>query len=281
MPRGAFQLPPLPRTTWNGPQRKPRTQNTDVYGRDEWPQVEFLAQLSQEAPRVPWEIFLDDVFVWRNGEHVGVIGPTGQGKTTLFMHLLPLHRFVVAFATKPRDDTMEALVDTGYVVHERWRSISAVDYPRRVLWPNATKLDSVDYQREVFDDAFRRIYVEGGWTVAIDELWYVDEILRLERRIMQYLAQARSMRISLLLATQRPAFIPLAVYDQSTHLLFFRDNDEVNLKRLSGIGWRSANLVRRVIANLEPFQFLYVNTRTGQMCRSHCPPPYISKGGTT
>lgn len=233
---------------------------------------ESLARVSIEAPRVPWDIFLTRVFEWEDGEHVGLIGPTGQGKTTLLNNMLPLHPFVVVMVTKPKDRVMQALVDRqGWHKMERWIGLDPIQFPHRVLWPDATGLDSHDYQAAVFHDAFEKIYREHGWTVAIDELWYMDNVLHLDRDIKTYLLQARALDISLLMATQRPAWVPVEVYSQSTHLFFWRNNDETDLKRISGIGWRSADLIRLTVANLEDHQFLYVNTRTGAMARSRCP----------
>lgn len=229
------------------------------------------AMKSQTAPRVPWDVFLRDVFRWKSGEHLALIGPTGQGKTTLLVQLVPKHPYVTVFATKPRDETMDHFLNQGYVKLERWRSLDPRDYPKRVLWPDATRMDSREHQRVIFTDAMERIYREGGWTVVIDETWYVANTLKMADYIKLYLLQARALGISLVNASQRPAFIPLEIYDQSTHLFFFRDNDESNLRRLSGISWRSADLIRAVIADLDRHQVLYINTRTGQMVRTRCP----------
>lgn len=240
-----------------------------------------LAAIARRAPRTPWPMFISQLD-WRPGEHMALIGPTGQGKTTLLMHLLqhPQHPFQAVFATKPRDKSMDQLLTHGYIKLERWRSIQATQWPKRVLWPNASTMDSVRVQQQVFADAMRRIFLEGGWTVAIDELWYVVHELKLERFVKLYLLQARSLDISLLLATQRPAWIPVEVYDQSTHLFFFRDNDERNLSRISGISRGSSRLIQHMVANLEPHQVLYVNTRTGVMIRTRCPElAYAIDGG--
>lgn len=246
---------------------------------------ETLARLSTQAPRVPWDVFLRDEFQWLSGEHVGLIGPTGQGKTTMMVNLLPLHPYVVAFATKPHDATMDALLHQGYHRMERWQSLDPRVYPRRVLWPDATHMSAVNNQTRIFHHAMGAIFREGGWTTVIDETWYfvnklknLREQISLESDIKMFLLQGRSLGISLLCATQRPAFVPLEIYDQSTHLMFWRDNDETNLKRMSGISWRSAALVREIVSSLDRHQVLYVNTRTGRMVRTRCPAVNLHEG---
>lgn len=271
-----FTLPPAPPF--------PTVGRWDVPVRDD-NNTALLARVSREAPRVPWDVFIRDHFAthneagWKRGEHVALIGPTGQGKTTLLLNILNVHPYVTVFATKPRDTSMDRLIQHGYVRMDTWQSIPAKRAPRRVLWPSAMELDSEERQHDVFHDAFRRIYREGGWTVAIDEGWYMTNELGLRRDIMLYLLQARSLGISLVLATQRPAWVPVEVYDQSTHLFFWRDNDERNLSRISGISWRSADMIRYLIANLDRYQVLYINTRTGAMLRTRAPAPQPASTG--
>lgn len=231
------------------------------------------ARVSVQAPRVPWDKFLVEYLDWKQGEHFGLIGPTGLGKTTMLNAVLPLHPYVVVFATKPRDESMNRLINEGYLKMDRWVSLDPEQFPRRVLWPDATRIDSDTVQAEIFHDAFARIYREGNWTVAIDETWWVENRLKLGKDVKSYLLQGRSLGISLIAATQRPAWVPREIYTQSTHLMFWRTNDETDLQSLSGIGWRSAALIREIISNLEMYQVLYINTRTGMMCRTRCPKP--------
>jgi DNA helicase HerA-like ATPase len=132
----------------------------------------------------------------------------------------------------------------------------------------------VDVQRRVFADAFNRIYREGNWCVAIDEMWYFANQLKLDGAIKLYLTQGRSLGISLVTATQRPVSVPVEVYDQSTHLFFWRDNDRRNLDRLSEINSRvSSSMIRDLVGNLDRYQVLYLNTREGTMYRTRAPHP--------
>lgn len=255
-----FPLPPTP----------PLPRPGRVRGRSS--ATERQALLSSTAPRMPWDRFVRQLD-WKPGEHVALIGPTGQGKTTLMLNLLPLRTYVAFLATKPRDPAFNKLQEMGYVRMNSWRAVSATDTPKRLVWPDARRIDSEETQRAILQDAIARIYREGGWTVAIDEMWYMVNVLKMQREMRIMLLQGRSLGISVVAATQRPKFVPLEIYDQSTHLFFWRDNDENNLQRLSGINVRSSAAVKEIIPNLERHQVLYINTRTGEMLRTRAPAP--------
>lgn len=231
------------------------------------------ARLATDAPRIPWDEFKDDVFDWQRGEHVGLIGPTGQGKTSFLRAILPMHPYVTTFGTKPEDDTLSLFEDDGYKQIERWTSEDPRFSPRRLLWPDAKRLGASVNQKEVFGDAMDKIYREGKWTVAVDELMYLVQRLKLREPVQDYYTQARSLRISLAACTQRPAWVPTEMYDQSTHLFLWHNNDARALQRLGEINARDRGLVRYIVENLSKFQALYINTRTGDMCRLHTPRP--------
>ena len=234
------------------------------------------------APVVAWDDFINHVFVWNQGQHVGLIGPTESGKSTLEFAILPQRKYIAFFATKPRDEVLEQFASkAGFVMISDWppmktrglrkKPYTPEEMPRRLLWPDATTLGSVEKQREVFRRAFEDIYTSGGWCTVWDEFWMMCQILKMEDEARVMLQQARSNDISFVMGAQRPSRIPLEMFDQSRHLFFWRDNDEANLKRIGGIGWLASNPIKAFVANLEPHQVLYVNTREGVMYRTTAP----------
>lgn len=236
------------------------------------------------APVVDWDDFLTYAFDWRQGQHVAEIGPTESGKSTLTYAILPKRKYITFFATKPRDRTLDEFAASGgFERIEDWpprrgrgrfsREVTAEEMPRRLLWPDATQMgpETLANQQRVFRKAFHDIYGSGGWTTVWDEFWMMCSILKMEEEARIMLQQARSNDISFVIGAQRPARIPLEVFDQTTHLFFWRDNDERNLQRMGGIGWMNAQPIRALVANLEPYQVLYINSRKGWMYRTTAP----------
>ena len=248
-----------------------------------------LRELPQDsmAPVVEWNVFLERVFDWRQNQHVGLIGPTDSGKSTLEYSILPLRKYVTFFATKPADDTLEVFAQKGgYERIADWppkhkgvrkKPYTAEEMPRRLLWPDATRMDAMPHQREVFLRAFDDIYTTGGWCTVWDEFWMMCKILKMEDEARIMLQQARSNDIAFVMGAQRPSRIPLELFDQATHLFFWKDNDEVNLKRIGGVGWLASGPIRSFVANLDPYQVLYINTRKGWMYRTTAPEVTFTK----
>jgi len=233
------------------------------------------------APVVDWDDFMSYVFDWRQDQHVGLIGPTDSGKSTLTYSILPMRKYVAFFATKPADRVLEQFGQRGgYRRIDDWpprkgrlikRDYTPDEMPRRLLWPDASTIGSVPHQREVFRRAFSDIYTSGGWCTVWDEFWMMCRILQMEDEARIMLQQARSNDIAFVMGAQRPSRIPLELFDQATHLFFWRDNDEVNLKRIGGVGWLASGPIRSFVANLEPYQVLYINSRMGWMYRTTAP----------
>lgn len=235
--------------------------------------------LASGIPVLPWHEFLPG-FVWQQGEHVSIIGPTGTGKSYLGRQLLVQRDYVVTLGTKRRDDTLDAyLREDGFTRVESWpprRPVSdlvrGVKRPagwtdRVLLWPtytgdvNATR----ERMRVEFTKCFSDVLFNGNRCIDVDEMYYLCAILGLKDYAEEVWTQGRSSGISLLAKTQRPAWVPLFMYDQPVHLFFFADNDETNLRRVGGLGGLSSRVVRETVAALPKHACLYVNTREGHM----------------
>jgi hypothetical protein len=142
-----------------------------------------------------------------------------------------------------------------------------------LLWPRWRSPDDEDAQREAMRHALRSVFVQGGWTVFADECRYLCKPLKLDPYLVSLWTQGRSLGISLVASTQRPAHVPLELYDQATHLFFWRDNDHANLRRLGGLGGLDSDLVRATVAQLPRFHCLYVNTRDGSLLTTKADTP--------
>lgn len=143
-----------------------------------------------------------------------------------------------------------------------------------LLWPRFTEPADQPRQREAFRAAFDEAFVQGHWCLYIDEARYFLDTMKLGAYLKLYWGQGRSLGLTLVAGTQRPAYMPLEFYDQATHLFLFKDNDRINVSRMAGLaGSEKMESVRRTMPTLAKHEFVYVNTRTDTVVRSSCTLP--------
>lgn len=216
-----------------------------------------------DVPLVRWEDFAPR-FRWNQGEHLALVGPTGQGKTHLALKLLPMRGHTVILGTKPRDKTLAGLKGEGYRRIEQWPPPNS-DANRVLLWPKWKGPMDTRRQAEVLRHALLNIFHEESWCVFADDVQYLTDMLGLRRMLDMLWLQARALGISVVAATQRPRNVPRAMWNQSSHLFIWGTNDEEDLKSLGGLGGFSSKKVRGIVAELPKHHALYLNTRDRRM----------------
>ena len=220
------------------------------------------------APFVPWAAFRRRMG-FRQGQHVSLVGKTRSGKTSLALQLLPLREYVVVLATKPRDDLISRLRSQGYKVTRTW-PVSTEVYRRVVFWPRVESMADQWEQERAVAGMLENIYETGGWCVYLDEVRYVSEpsYLGLRSHVQLLWTQGRTLGVTVVAGTQRPAWVPLEAYSQADHLFLWRESDDANLKRLASIAGVRTREIRDLVPHLPEHQALYVNTVTGAMVRT-------------
>lgn len=226
----------------------------------------------QRAREVSWDDFLAFYFQWEQGEHVTLIGPTGQGKTTLALAILGLRDYVLAIATKQRDPVLYQLESIGYQRITEFGERPAEVSPKVVLAANLPRgTESLPRQKQIVHQALTTVYIQGGWTVFLDEARYVTEYLDQAREVELLWQQGRSSGISVVAAAQRPVFVPLSAFSQATHLFLWRTSDRRDLERIGALGAHDSRAIAAEVASLPRYSVLYVNTRDGVKIRTKAP----------
>lgn len=219
---------------------------------------------SMKFDSVGWREFLDG-FVWRQGEHLTIVKPTGGGKTTLLGQLLPYQRgpAVVVFVTKTYDTTIRKQFSraSGWHVVSEWPPPRYVS--RVLLRPPRGKTirETVAIQRRVFRHALDRIFLERGWTVVFDEEHYMCATLGFSPEVAMFYHQGRSSGLTVVSGIQRPKYVPLITFSSTTHAFIGNTTDRDDLKRLSDLGGINAKELEGAAKSLEFFEFLYIPAR--------------------
>ena len=212
--------------------------------------------MAAQLPFVPWAEFLER-WQWRQGEHVLVIGRTGQGKTTLISKIIERRQHAVMFATKVYDPVLRKQFP-DFALYREWQK------PRHnkiMLWPKSgNDLRSIrDAQASVFGDALNNVFYDRGWCLVVDEAHYMTTELGLGQELAMFQHQARSSGISVVTGVQRPAFIPVITYGSTSHAFMGRINEPTDIRRLSALGGVDAKELATHLLTLPKHEWVYVD----------------------
>lgn len=223
------------------------------------PQTRLITPATETPQQISWQEFQNS-FKWNQGEHLTLLGPTGYGKSTLTIKLLHLRAYVVVFATKRKDSTMDKLEAQGYTIQKKFNP----EISNRIILKPPLDPDNEDKQRAEFDRTMSEIFYSGGWCVTWDEAVALAHHLRLERKMSLLWQQARSLGISIVAGTQRPAHLPLYAYDQATHYFFWKMKLDKDVERVARLGGLDISGMNRTIRQLQKYQVLYYNKDTDE-----------------
>lgn len=197
---------------------------------------------------------------WHLSEHIGVVAPTGAGKSWIVRDLLLMKKHAVVIATKSKDKTLDRYVkDDGFHKIDRW---PPEWYQTHVLlWKPAKELGVFGPQQALIYYALSDIYRRGGYALYFDDLYYVSDTLRLKRAVQMLYTQVRSNGVSLIASMQRPAWNPLEAVSQSTFLLVGTIGDERDVERCAAGMGINKKLLLAAIAELDEYEFLLLQHR--------------------
>ena len=222
----------------------------------EQPQVDYIT----------WDSFRSSFFYeWQQGEHVSILGATGQGKSILGTELIRLRAkirgaHIVVFATKPRDESLERL---GWEKIRAWPPEFGNE--QFILWPEyGDPTTAAIRQRPTILEALRHIFVTGNRTIYFDEIMDVSDRLDLKEAIGEFWRMGRSNNLTVVAGTQRPKFVDRSMFSEPTWTFFFRQHDDDDLRRVGEIGG-DIRTIRAVVKQLPQHCFLCVHRTTGRM----------------
>lgn len=212
--------------------------------------------MTHALPFVPWSEFTEK-WQWKQGEHVLVIGRTGQGKTTLISRILDRREHAVLFATKIYDPVLRKQFP-DFTLYREWKKPR---HDKVMLWPKGGgDLRSVkDAQAGVFQDALNAIFYDRGWCLVIDEAHYMTTELGLGQELALFQHQARSSGISVVTGVQRPAHIPVITYGSTSHAFIGRVNEPADARRLTALGGVDAKEIAQHLLTLPKHEWVYID----------------------
>lgn len=212
----------------------------------------------------PTEIDIDAWYAvmaseWSQGQHVGIIGPTGTGKTTVAHTILDSREYVCVLAVKGHDDTLERFKKGHEYGRASYKLITSwpPDYPiRRVIyWAKPKGLTDDSEQASKIHKALNAMYMSGGWCVYFDEAGYIAGNLGLGKALGILLNQGRSSYISIVATMTRPrsmiARVPVETLNQCRHLILFKYVDEREIKACAEIAGISPRVMTSYMASLQ------------------------------
>lgn len=228
-------------------------------------------------PFVPWAAFLRELDrrwqvgppTWPN-PNMAIVGMAGSGKSRLTREITELRDRVVLFGTKLVDEPLYApLIKDGWKLRDRWDPTDT-SQDRVIFRPPlySPSREDLDRQREAFRRALMSLYRVGGWTLWLDEVRYLTELLKLDRELNLLWLQGRSAGTVMLALTQRPVSVPLNMFEQSRFLITFKIKGLEDRRTMASYAGENQPVVIDVAARLPKYELLMVDAEDDYAVRT-------------
>jgi hypothetical protein len=176
--------------------------------------------------------------VWRQGEHVALLGPTGSGKTYTARDVLAIRQYVIVLAVKREDDTLTHFTrgEPKYKKTSKWPV--NYDVNRALISLPPESLSDAGQALKVYN-VLNGVFKGGGWCIFLDDTGYISSHLKLKRQIAELLNVGRSSGISVVSAATQPssayAGVPSETLRQVRHVLIWKFEDDESIEACAHI----------------------------------------------
>ena len=229
--------------------------NDRYYWEDDSP----LSNLIRSVSRPPNDMLYKDWLslfgsVWRQGEHVVLIGPTGSGKTHVSADILDFRSYVTALSIKPHDDTLNRFLrrEPAYHKVKKWPPNVAIN--RAVFICKPTKLGDKAQSGRV-RDVLDGIHKSEGWTALLDDIAYIVNRLGLRTDVVDLLNVGRSSGITIVGALQQPssvsANVPSEMKKQTKHILLWKFSSTPDMQACADLCGINRGDMRTLMTSLQ------------------------------
>jgi hypothetical protein len=205
---------------------------------------------------------------WKPGQHMALVGKTGEGKSTFAAGVLDTRKYVLALDPKGEDETLAAAGYTrvlGLPPKKRLPREVQKDLdegrPVKLVVGGASRTRDQDAAlRQLMEDALEYARQSGGWTCYVDEYQLLADqrMYRLGPNVERMLISARRDKTSVITAFQAPAWVPKASTRQASIIVAWKTNDKDMMQVISRAAGRDWRLIGEAMGELPKYHVLVI-----------------------